>query len=375
MYGFDERFYKMPAYIRRAAIEDAFGCVNSYKSNLENWEKRDPKQRGKKPRAPKIKVKFPTLYNGNAFLQTGDYLAKIKVYIRNTWDWYEIHLRKSDIDYLKNHHDLETKECPTLERNGKRWSLRFPFKHKIKLNETPAAEELVLGVDLGINNACVCTTMRPDGTIQDRRFLRLKRETDSLWHHIGLIKKAQQHGSRNPKKYWTFTNNINTDIARKTANFIVDTAFALGCATIVMEHLDVKGKKRGLNKQKLHLWKVREVQKLVTGKAHRNGIRVSTVTARNTSKLAFDGTGEVERDKNNYSLCTFSTGKQYQADLNASYNIAARYFIRAICKSVSEDERLSISANVPKCDKRSTCTLSDLRDLYAHVHGVSLIGV
>ena len=374
-YGFDKRFYKMPAYIRRAAIEDAFGCVSSYKSNLENWNKADPKQRGKKPRSPKIRVKFPTLYNGNAFLQTGEYSAKIKVFIRNTWDWYEINLRKSDIDYLKNHCDSETKGCPTLEKNGKRWSLRFPYKHKIKLNKTPEAEELVLGVDLGINNACVCTAMKQDGTIQDRRFLRLKRETDSLWHHIGLIKKAQQHGSRNPKKYWAFANNINTDITRKTAKFIVDTAVSLGCSTIVMEHLDLKGKKRGSKKQRLHLWKVREVQKLVTGKAHRNGIRISTVTARNTSKLAFDGTGEVERDEKNYSQCTFSTGKHYHTDLIASYNIAARYFIRAICKSVSEDVRLSISANVPKCDKRSTCTLSDLRDLYTYVHGVSLIGV
>lgn len=137
----------------------------------------------------------------------------------------------------------------------------------------------------------------------------------------------------------------------------------------------MKGKKRGSKKERLHLWKVREVQKLVTGKAYRNGIRISTVNAWITSKLAFEGTGEVERDdEKNYSLCTFSTGKHYHADLNAAYNIAARYFIRAICKSVSEEIRLSISANVPKCDKRSTCTLSVLRDLYAHVHGISLIG-
>ena len=135
------------------------------------------------------------------------------------------------------------------------------------------------------------------------------------------------------------------------------------------------GKKSGSKKQKLHLWKVREVQKLVTGKAHRNGIRISTVNAWKTSKLAFDGSGEVERDGDNYSLCTFQSGKRYHADLNAAYNIAARYFIRAICKSVSEEIRLSISAKVPKCDKRSTCTLSDLRELYAHVHGVGLIGV
>ena len=374
-YGFDKRFYKMPAYIRRAAIEDAFGCICSYKTNLENWNNSGTKLRGKKPCSPKIKVKFPALYNGNAYLQTGDYTAKLKVFIRNTWDWYEVNLRKSDINYLEKHCDPDVKGCPTLEKHGKRWNLRFPFKQKIKPNKTPLNQELVLGVDLGINNACVCTAMKQDGTIQDRRFLRLKRETDSLWHHIGFIKRAQQHGSRNPRKYWTYANNINKDIARKTAKFIVDTAVELDCSCIVMEHLDMKGKKKGSKKQKLHLWKVREVQKLVTGRAHRNGIRISTVNAYKTSALAFDGSGVVERDKDNYSLCTFTTGKRYHADLNASYNIAARYFIRAICKSVSEKIRLSISAKVPKCDKRSTCTLSDLRDVYNHVYGVSPIGV
>jgi hypothetical protein len=41
---------------------------------------------------------------------------------------------------------------------------------------------------------------------------------------------------------------------------------------------------------------------------------------------AFDGSGRVRRSKHNYSLARFSTGKQYNADLNAAYNIGARYW-------------------------------------------------
>ncbi|MBQ6518827.1 MAG: hypothetical protein IJI14_08905, partial [Anaerolineaceae bacterium] len=37
--------------------------------------------------------------------------------------------------------------------------------------------------------------------------------------------------------------------------------------------------------------------------------------------------------------------------------------------------RLSISAKVPNCDKRSTCTLSDLRKLHSLVSEVTQIGV
>ncbi len=54
------------------------------------------------------------------------------------------------------------------------------------------------------------------------------------------------------------------------------------------------------------------------------------VVARGTSKYAFDGSGEVTRGVNgNYSVCRFRNGKVYNCDLNATYNIAAKYFLRS----------------------------------------------
>ena len=52
-------------------------------------------------------------------------------------------------------------------------------------------------------------------------------------------------------------------------------------------------------------------------------------------------------------------------DLNASYNIGARYFIRELLKTVPVTEQQGILAKVPGCSKRSTCTLSDLISLNA----------
>lgn len=37
-YNFNSKFYKMPCYLRRAAIQAALGAVSAYKSNYENWE-------------------------------------------------------------------------------------------------------------------------------------------------------------------------------------------------------------------------------------------------------------------------------------------------------------------------------------------------
>lgn len=162
---------------------------------------------------------------------------------------------------------------------------------------------------------------------------------------------------------------MNRQIAIKTARFILETAALYHVHVIVFEHLDLGRKKRGSKRQRLHLWKARAVRSIVMNQAHREGIRVSSVCAWNTSRLAYDGTGRVERMVGgNYSACIFPSGKTYHCDLNASYNIGARYFIREHLKSVSATERQRIQAKVPECAKRSTCTLSTLISLYAGLY-------
>ena len=89
----------------------------------------------------------------------------------------------------------------------------------------------------------------------------------------------------------------------------------------------------------------------------------------------FDGSGTVTRGtylqdgkkKYNHSMCVFANGKQYHCDLNASYNIGARYLVREIIKSLPETVRLDMEAKVPSCTKRSTCTLSTLIHLNAEL--------
>ena len=196
--------------------------------------------------------------------------------------------------------------------------------------------------------------MDRDGTIHERKILSLTRETDQLTHSINRIKKAQQHGNTRTPRLWA-------------------SAIAYDVDVVVFEHLDLGGKKRGSKKQRLHLWKAKAVQSMVELRVHRHGIRISRVNAWNTSRLAYDGSGRVSRgsylhngvEKYNYSICVFTTGKTYHADLNASYNIGARYLIREIIKSLPETVGLEVLAKVPESSKRSTCTLSTLFNLNA----------
>ena len=367
-YDFDEKFYKMPSYLRRGVISEALGKVSSYKSNLKNWESEEPSSRGEFPGYPKAGYIYPSLYRGNMYSETEDtYKAQIKVYVRNTWDWITVQLRKSDVDYI-NRRCKNRKQCaPTLQKRGKEWYLDFPFEENVKLCKTNIKDQTVVAVDLGINTAATISVMRSDGTILGRHFCKLPKETDHLAHSINRIKKMQQHGNYKTPRLWAKAKGINHDIATKTAGFIMDVAVLYYADTIVFEHLDRKGKLKGSKKQRLHMWRCKEVQAIVTNKAHRLGMHVSHICAWGTSKLAYDGSGFVARGReggfNTYELCKFTNGKVYNCDLSASYNIGARYFIRELLKSVPEKARLRIEAKVPQCSKRSTCTLSTLVNL------------
>ena len=365
-YDFDSKFYKFPSEYRRDAIAKALALVKSYESNYLKWD-----GKGKEPKKPKAGYSCPTLYKGvpRSYERTGEYSARIKVRIRNTWDWIDISLRRTDVEYITKYCSNRREQSPLLQRNGKRWKLSFPFEESVYIRDVPIEEQTILSVDLGINSACVCTVMTSEGTILDREFLSLPKEEDSLKHALNRIRKAQQNRAKQLKGLWAVAEGINKDIAVKTAHFIDEVSARYACDTVVFEHLDTQGKKKGSKKQRMHLWKAKYVQKMSLIRAHRRGMRLATVNAWNTSRLAYDGSGKVQRGKEadlkSYSLCKFQNGKIYNCDLNAAYNIGARYIIREKLKSLPERERLAMEAKEPALARRSTCTLSTLRNLNA----------
>ena len=361
---FDKQFYKLPSYIRRSAISEAVGKVESYQGNLRRWEK---EKNGKAPGKPEAGYTYPVLYRKNMYERTGEYTARIKVWIRNTWDWMDIRFRKSDADYIARHCSDRMTFSPTVIRKGKQWFLQFSFSENVSLGEKEIQRQVILAVDLGINNACACSAMKYDGTVVGRKIFRMPAEEDCLNHQLNRIRKEMKQGHRHFPSLWASIESLNRHIAVETARFIMETATGFNADGIVFEHLDPGKKKSGRNRrQRLHMWKCRDIQSMVTCKAHRLGIRTSHVCAWNTSALAFDGSGKVERGiDHNHSICRFTTGKVYNCDLNASYNIGARYYIRELLKTMPVTAGLDISAKVPECSRRSTCTLSTLISLNA----------
>ena len=253
------------------------------------------------------------------------------------------------------------------------------MRFKAILNKTPLSKQRILAVDLGINTDAICSVMDYYGTVLARCFINHASEKDYIKHNLNRIKKYQAAGQKDVvRKLWSLVKNYNNELASKTANAIVDYARQLNVDVIVFEHLDMKGRKRGSKRQLLHMWNKNTIQRIVTHKAHLSGIRISHICARNTSKLAYDGSGYVLRGKDagllTYELCRFQTGKIYNCDLSASYNIGARYFIReieklytgkSICKKISIWS--DIQAKVPECQRRTQNTLSTLRAIHQYL--------
>lgn len=148
-YDFNERFYKMPAYLRRSAINTAIGCYSSYYSNLRNW-KENPV--GNRPKLQLDRNVMPTLYKRDLYVRTDINTAKIKIFHKNDWIWLDVELNNQDVKYIQKHCKLKKEYVPTLKKQGKCWYLVFPFEDKVEFQKVDIQDQIICAVDLGLNN-------------------------------------------------------------------------------------------------------------------------------------------------------------------------------------------------------------------------------
>ena len=362
-YNFDEEFPKFPSYLRRAVLNDALGIVSSYHSNLANWEK---ESKGQAPQLSLTHYAYPAYYKKNLFRNFDPVRQTIELKVFKNGDWvFETYkLKTSDCTYYQNHLIGKKQNVPVIQKKGRRFYATFSYEENVPLVPEESINK-ICAVDLGLGTDATCSIMDQDGTVYARKFISFSEEHDRLHTQLGRIKRNQKRGSRHNKTLWRKVAGISQDIADKTVKAILDFGNEHGVDVFVLEYLDFKGKKAV---KRAHFWRYKRIYKVLAQRAHQYGLRIARVNARYTSRLAFDGSGWSKRGREiapeiPYALMEFPSGKTYNADLNASYNIGARYFIRHILKTVTETQRLALEAKVPQVAKRSTCTLSDLINL------------
>lgn len=362
-YNFDEAFPKFPTYLRRATLNDALGIVSSYLSNLANWEK-EPK--GQAPRLSLTHYACPAYYKNNLFRNFDSVRQTIELKVFKNGDWvYEVyHLKTSDCRYYQTHLTGKKQNVPIIQKKGRRFYATFSYEENVALIPEESIRK-ICAVDLGLGTDATCSIMWQDGTVYARKFISFSKEHDQLHTQLGRIKRNQKRGSRHNKTLWRKVAGISQDIADKTVKAILEFGKEHGVDIFILEYLAFKGKNIV---KRAHFWRYKRIYKVLAFRAHQYGLRIARVNARYTSRLAFDGTGLSKRGREiapetPYAIMEFPTGKVYNADLNASYNIGARYFIKHLLKTVTETQRLALEAKVPRVAKRSTCTLSDLINL------------
>ena len=345
---------------------EALTAIMLYRKNLADWEASDKLK--KKPLLKRKRNVMPAFYRDNMFIldkKDGVYRARLKLFSDNDWKWHVFNLSQADVRSIGKDFDLAEAKCPVLKRHGQRFSLSFAFEREAELPSKDKKEYSICAVDIGINNAAVCSIIKEDGTVTARRFITFTGEEDRFNRILNERKKAHSMSKCRTHRLDRFLKNHNENLARLTSSAIVKFASDYGATVIVMENLRITGKVKGSKKERLHLWRKRDILCRVEELAHRRKMRFSTVYAHGTSKYAFDGSGVVTRDKDSWSQCTFKSGKRYNADLSASYNIGARFLIREILKACPDTEASALKAKVPGLSARATCTLSTYISLVA----------
>ncbi|MEG4802743.1 transposase [Microcoleus sp. ARI1-B5] len=329
-------FHKFPSYLRRAAIMFAAGQVSSYMTRYRDWQSGQSRNRrdAKPPILNSDAGCYPALYKGQCFKLHGFEQVEIKVFTGTDWIWITI-----PISSLHERHKVATNKIksPYLIVTDKACHLSVPFEcHPEKV----AGSGVVVAVDLGINTTATVSVVSRDGTVIHREFIHPGRDIDRRDQRLksvsGRAKKTIGKGGSLGKGFCKNTyrkcRNINQQIGHIVSKRVTQIAQAYSADAIVFEDLKgwkpKGGKKRSNLKQRFHGWLKSLIFDLTENKWKELGGRTITVIAAYTSKLAFDGSGKVKRDKKNYALATFASGKQYNCDLNGSLNIAARGWLK-----------------------------------------------
>lgn len=361
-FGEGTKLYKFPSYLRRAAINDAIGHVSSFHTRYRDWQAGIRKRKTANP--PRLNTNcgvYPDLYKNQCIKVAADYqTVEIKVYKDNDWGWETVKVCSLSRRHLIP--GVKQLSSTLVIRNGSA-SLSVPYWiPKVKDPQT----DKYCGVDMGINTTAVCSIVDESGFVHSRKFIHDGKSLDKRDKHLARIRRKAKLTKKLhkgfAKAHYRKAANISKNIANQTAKQIINFAITNNATTVVIENLrnwkPKGGKRKSSLKQRFHGWVKSAIADRLEQLGQEYGIKIVAVYARGTSSTAYDGTGKVKRDKDNYALGTFFTGKRYAIDLSASYNIAARYIAHKL-KLATKGGKLLVSQSSDS-KPRSWASLSTL---------------
>lgn len=222
-------------------------------------------------------------------------------------------------DYARQYLGYETESADLVLRDGDWW---LHVVVTVPAPDVPPTET-VIGVDLGLAQPAVTS---------NRQFLGTRRWKAVEGRYFHLRRQLQQRGTPSAKRHLR-------RIKHKQARFRRDCDHVLSKqivqaapegSTIAIEnltHIRQRTKQRGREqRRRMHSWSYHQMRQFLTYKAEARGCTVGAVDPRHTSQQCSKCgyTARNNRRARGLFRC-HQCGYELHADLNASYNIAAKY--------------------------------------------------
>lgn len=350
---FAANFPKVPSYLRRAATMAAHGAVSSFMTRYRSWQAGDRAKRTQRPPRWGGIQSWPVLYAANggagAMIRHDGDIVHLKLLDAASGDWL---WRAAAVVRRGPRHGAEgaVPLSPALVVHGRTLGLAQPYEFA-RPKRTKEPVDRVCSVDLGINKQATCSVIDAGGTVIARRFVRLGAHIDRRDKVLHAIRdKARQTMGKGGKLAPGFcrglydrAKGLNTHVAREVSRQVVAFARAHGARVVVFEDLTGfrprGGARRSNMRQRFHGWLHRATVRQTEASCEELGLRFALVQSRGTSAWAYDGSGKVARLRHDYGRCRFRSGKEYDCDLSASYNVGARWFVREEARARRKAER------------------------------------
>jgi len=263
---------------------------------------------------PKLSEKPLTLVYGRSY-RLFEQGKEFKLWAKICGVAYPLELGDRQLELIRKARKIG--EAKLFRRDGK-WYLNASIE--IQKSE-PIKPKGVLGVDLGLKNSAAISGSKPI-FIKHRHLLY---KITRYWRQIDKLKSKLPKGQRTSKRIkrlWRKIARINNFIAHDASAKIVKLA-AQSQKAIALEKLEVPN--NGYNKKwsrRLSNWVRGKIIKYVRYKAKLNGIPVIEVDPAHSSRKCHLCGGDGERFSQTFKckVC----GRTYNADFNASINIARR---------------------------------------------------
>jgi IS605 OrfB family transposase len=301
------------------AEQECLSAYRSAKSNKHNLKKPIEKK-NLSIRLDKRLYSFPTNQS-------------IKITTSNGKKYFKFKLYPKLIELLSKYQYVD----PLIYSDGNKVFVSLPFDNKAEKQKS----KLALGVDLGIRRVAACSDGR---IIIDKKFNGEKRK---LRHLKDTLKSK---GTKSARRHLLKLRRKEANKNRNQTHLVANTILKTNVDTIVLENLKgIKAKKHKFqNKRAISQVPLFELRRILTYKAENQGKSVLLVSPAYTSQIdSFSGIKEgVRRGCRFYAV----SGIVYDADLNASRNIANRSKLPVSYGNILDGQAL---VNVPNVCKSS----------------------